>query len=56
MRTWRIINPGWETRFYDDGACLTLIEEHFPEYLPAYKSLGKNVERADFFRQAHGNP
>lgn len=50
MRSWKVRNPGWEARFYDDGACLRLVSEHFPEYMATYVGLKKNVERADFFR------
>lgn len=50
MDTWVTSNPGWVVRFYDDAQCLDMVRKEFPEYLDAYQSLPKNVERADFFR------
>jgi mannosyltransferase OCH1-like enzyme len=52
MESWRIQNPDWNFRFYDDEACLDFVGREFPEYLDAYKGLPKNVERSDFFRYA----
>lgn len=52
MHSWRRNNPDWEVRFYDDDACLRFVQREFPEYLAAYKSLPKDVERSDFFRHA----
>ena len=48
--SWRLLNPGWEIRFYDDEACLDFVTQQFPEYLDAYVNLPKSVERSDFFR------
>ena len=50
MRTWRAVNPGWETRFWSDAACAAFVASEFPEYAAAYAALPKHVERADFFR------
>ena len=50
MQSWRLHNPDWNFRFYDDEACLDFVAQEFPEYLEAYKGLPKNVERSDFFR------
>lgn len=51
MRTWRDVNGNdWQIRFYDDKACLEFVRREFPEYLEAYISLPKDVERSDFFR------
>ena len=50
VQSWRELNPGWEIRFYDDEACLNFVKQHFPEYLEAYVTLPKSVERSDFFR------
>ena len=50
MESWRLQNPDWSFRFYDDEACLDFVGREFPEYLDAYKGLPKNVERSDFFR------
>ena len=52
MQSWRLQNPDWNFRFYDDEACLEFVAQQFPEYLEAYKGLPKNVERSDFFRCA----
>lgn len=48
--TWNSTNPGWDVRLYNDTECLELVKLNFPQYLDAYLSLPKNVERADFFR------
>jgi hypothetical protein len=32
--------------------CLKYVQHEFPEYLDAYRSLSRGVERADFFRCA----
>lgn len=51
MASWTRVNgPGWQTRFYDDEACTDFVRREFPEYLDAYQSLPKDVERSDFFR------
>jgi hypothetical protein len=51
MRSWREHNGNsWQIRFYDDQACLDFVRREFPEYLDAYGSLPKDVERSDFFR------
>lgn len=50
MSTWTAVNPSWQTRFYDDAACVAFVESEFPEYYDAYTSLPKDVERSDFFR------
>lgn len=39
-----------QVRFYDDVAATNFVRREFPEYLEAYLSLPKDVERADFFR------
>jgi hypothetical protein len=61
MRSWQAMNGGtWQVRLYHDEACLTFVRGEFPEYLEAYMSLPKDVERADFFkwvvRQLLGGP
>ncbi|CAL8471301.1 g10843 [Coccomyxa elongata] len=50
MHSWRRLNEDWEIRFYDDEACLKFVQREFPEYIDAYRSLAKDVERSDFFR------
>ena len=50
MATWTDRNPAWQTRFYDDAACVSFVRSEFPEYYDAYTSLPKDVERSDFFR------
>ena len=48
MATWTDRNPAWQTRFYDDAACVSFVRSEFPEYYDAYTSLPKDVERSDF--------
>ncbi|KAK9834954.1 hypothetical protein WJX84_011882 [Apatococcus fuscideae] len=50
IESWKLANPSWEYRFYDDDACLAFVKREFPEYFDAYRNLGKDVERSDFFR------
>lgn len=50
IKSWHNKNPNWTYRFYTDEDCLSFVQKEFPEYLEAYKSLPKPVERSDFFR------
>ncbi|KAL6771150.1 hypothetical protein ACKKBF_B34135 [Auxenochlorella protothecoides x Auxenochlorella symbiontica] len=50
MLSWRTLHPGWDIRFYDDQDCLDFVRREFPEYLAAYRSLERDVQRSDFFR------
>jgi hypothetical protein len=50
VQSWAVANNNWQYRFYDDPACLEFVEKEFPEYVEAYQSLPKDVERSDFFR------
>lgn len=50
IKSWQDKNPNWTYRFYTDVDCLSFVQKEFPEYLEAYKSLSKPVERSDFFR------
>ena len=50
--SWRKLNLQWEARFYNDQDCMDFVEKYFPQYMAAYTSLPKPVERADFFRWA----
>eukprot|EP00210_Caulerpa_lentillifera_P001107 g1068.t1 len=50
VKSWIDMNPNWTYRFYNDTDCLEFVKNEFPQYLDAYKSLPKNVERSDFFR------
>ena len=50
VQSWKLNNPSWEHRFYDDVACKAFVAEHFPQWLDAYNALPLAVEQADFFR------
>ena len=50
MAGWREMNPTWEFRYYDNVACDRFVREHYPEYLTAYETMPRNIERVDFFR------
>ena len=50
LHSWRVRNPLWTFRFYDDAACIAFVAEEFPQWLGAYNALPLAVERADFFR------
>lgn len=49
-QSWRRLNPGWELKIWNDNTCLDFVRQEFPEYLTAYQSLSRNIERSDFFR------
>jgi mannosyltransferase OCH1-like enzyme len=48
--TWQRLHPGWEYRFYDDGACRAVVAEGFPALLALYDAFPHPVQRADLFR------
>ncbi|NJD18747.1 MAG: hypothetical protein FIA95_05625 [Gemmatimonadetes bacterium] len=50
QESWRRHHPGWEYRFYDDGACRRVVEEGFPSLLVLYDACPHAVQRADIFR------
>lgn len=50
MAGWRAMNPTWEFRYYDNVACDIFVETNFPQYLEAYKTMPRNIEKVDFFR------
>jgi mannosyltransferase OCH1-like enzyme len=47
--SWRIKNPVFEYKFYNDIDCFKFISNNYPEYLDLYEDL-KPVEKADVFR------
>ena len=50
MESWKKMNRGWEFRFYSDQDVIEFVQKEFPQYLDAFNSLSKIVERTDFFR------
>ncbi len=50
ITTWQKLNPDFEHRFYDNEDCLQFVKKHYSQYVDAYLSLPKPVEKADFFR------
>jgi alpha 1,6-mannosyltransferase len=50
--TWKRHHPDFEYLFFDDAACLRLMEQHFPSLVPTYHRLPLPVQKADFFRYA----
>lgn len=50
--SWKDKNPEYEYRIWDDRAARKLIEERYPELLPAFNNHMAPVQRADVFRYA----
>jgi len=50
IQSWKLNNPNWAYKFYDDADCLDLVAQEFPQWFDAYMALPLAVERADFFR------
>lgn len=50
--SWRLLNPDFDFRFYDDDAARALVQEAFPQFLDLYDGFPYPVMRADFFRYA----
>ena len=48
--SWRQLNPKWTIKVWNDDSGLQFVTQAFPAYLDAYKLLGRNIERSDFFR------
>jgi len=48
--SWKKFHPTWDYRFYDDAACLRLVQTHFPQFLSKYIQLPTPVMKADMFR------
>jgi len=46
----RLLNPGFEYRFFDDEAVVTFIEQEFPEYRDTFEEFTIPIQRFDFFR------
>jgi inositol phosphorylceramide mannosyltransferase catalytic subunit len=43
-------HPGWDHRFYDDGACREVVGREFPDLLSLYDSYPSDIQRVDLFR------
>ena len=50
VQSWKLHNPSWQYKFYDDLQAQAFVAEEFPSWLHAYNALPLPVERADFFR------
>lgn len=50
--TWKDHHPDFDYLFFDDAACLRLMEQHFPSLLSTYRRLPLPVQKADLFRYA----
>ncbi len=50
IQSWKLHNPHWTYKFYDDADCQEFVAQEFPQWLSAYKALPLAVERANFFR------
>jgi hypothetical protein len=52
MQSWVDMNPGWQYRVWDRQDVEVLLREQYPQYLTAWATLPKDVERSDFARWA----
>lgn len=50
LDSWRLKNPSWEVKWWDDEDCRNLIKNHYPAFLFLYDGYEKNIHRADVFR------
>jgi mannosyltransferase OCH1-like enzyme len=50
MRSWTLVNPGLEAKFYDDDAARELIRSYCPDCLQTFDAFPFGVMRADLFR------
>lgn len=50
--SWKLYNPDFDYRFYDDESGGRLVEETVPQFLDDYRQFPHAVMRADFFRYA----
>jgi mannosyltransferase OCH1-like enzyme len=48
--TWKYYHPKWEYKLWTDVDNFKLVETHYPWFLPTYKSLPSNIQRADVVR------
>ena len=48
--TWKENHPDWEYIFWDESRMNGFVEEYYPQYLTAYKSLKYNIQRWDAIR------
>jgi len=48
--TWQFHHSHYEYLFFDDNACLGLIDEHYPDLSDTYRKLPLGAQKADLFR------
>jgi hypothetical protein len=53
QQSWLHYHPGWEYRFWDDGANAALIAEHYPSFLEHYNRATPTILRVDLVRLAY---
>jgi mannosyltransferase OCH1-like enzyme len=46
----KTLHPSWSINIWDDASTLSLVQEHFPDWVEAYNSYRMPVQRADIFR------
>lgn len=46
----RLLNPGFEYMFFDDGDVERFIDEEFPQYRSVFDAFPVRIQRYDFFR------
>jgi len=43
-------DDGWRSVYWSDEACIALVREHFPSFLPVYENFSHNIQRVDSCR------
>ena len=41
---------GWSSVYWSDDACMALVREHFPSFLPTYENFAHTIQRVDSCR------
>lgn len=53
QRSFRDLHPAWEYRFWDDAANEQLIADHYPEFLPYFRTACPAILKIDLVRLAY---
>ena len=50
LEQWKLTNPEFEIRFYNDLDNIKFLEDHFPQYIGVYNKIPKVISKVDFIR------
>ncbi len=48
--SWKVLNPDWQIRLYDEDTIRQFVAEHFPHHMDVFEHLISDVERSNLFR------